>query len=311
LRTGSLLVVVGIAIVVLGATLSYSGYSESLQVATLANTIPYTITSRWAVATTSTETIIVRTSSTRMVMRDVYDINGNYQYETADALDLWVSPRKPPYCGMYWGYYATVDAGQVHVSYESDHAVDFWMLTQSQWERWKAASGCGDPLRILGATAKSLRSKEYEVTVDVPSAERYYFVFLNMGTSMASITLNVEGDVQYTTLTERWEHTHYSTMESPLVTETVTFTSRPAGLGILFFLDITIAAAGIGLAVAGLAVGRIRGTRITKLKPPPEALPSVYAEYLAKLDQLRAQGIMSEQVYQSLRREYEEKMVGK
>jgi len=225
MKIGSLLVILAIVLGVLGAGLSYSGYNESLRVQTVTNTQTYTTTSTNTMASTRTETIVITTSSTLSILDQTLALPG-------------IKDKR--YCGYYDYVSSTLEAGKVNVSYRSDGGpVDFWMLSEDGFKAFEARRSCEvDVVRI----AEKLRSSSYEFTKDIRATATYYFAFLNKNNGPVSITLHVDGGMQTNVLTKTKEQVQYSTQGSPFVTETVSFSTTPVGLGLLFY-------SGIGLIV--------------------------------------------------------------
>mgnify|MGYP001154951197 CR=1 FL=1 len=136
MRTAQLLTVCAIALVVVGAGLSFFGYNESLQPVTVTSTGSFTTTSTRVIGSTSTETIVETQSSTLTILSETYDLDGTGGVG---------GPAK--YCGVYVYYSPTLPTGPVHVSYSSQggpHSeggkIDFWLLTESQWLNWRGRS---------------------------------------------------------------------------------------------------------------------------------------------------------------------------
>jgi len=234
MRTASAFFMLALVLVVVGAGLSYSGYNESLQTLTVTSTQQTTVIST-ATNPVTTVTSTFTTSRTEVVL--------------SDTIDLGAPGKK--YCGLWDSRYASVDAGQVHVSFNSiGGPVDFWVLTQVQWEKWNSTSGC-DPLLKVPAVASRFGSVSYDFTTNIASSGMYYFVFMNRNDESVYIDLKVDSSHQEVVLTER---TSYSTQSVPRVTETVVVSSNPAGFGLLFF-------SGMALIIIGgivLLVGRSR-----------------------------------------------------
>jgi hypothetical protein len=247
MKLGSLLVVLAVVLAVIGAGLSYSGYSESLRVSTVTNTQSFTATSTNTIASTRTETSVITTSSTISILDQVIDIQG--------------LGEKSMYCGYYDDVSSTIEPGKVNVSYSSDGGpVDFWMLSEDAFKAYEARHECEASVWYV---EKKLYSSSYEFTKDVSTSATYYFVFLNKNKGPVSITLHVDGGMRTEVLTRTKERVDYLTQTIPFVTETVSFSTRTAGLGLLFY-------PGIGLIIiAGvvLAVSRIKGSVPKPVKP--------------------------------------------
>jgi hypothetical protein len=259
MKTGSLLVILALALGVLGAGLSYSGYNESLSIQTVTSTQSYTSTSTKIIASTRTESSIITTSSTLSILDQTLDISGI---------------KGTKYCGYYDYVSSTLEEGKVNVSYRSEGGrVDFWMLTESQFTAFEARRSCEPDVH---SKMFKPNSASYEFTADIPATATYYFAFLNKNNGPVSVTLHVDGGIHSSVLTKTKEQVEYSTQASPFVTETVSLSSRPAGFGLLFY-------SGIGLVIAAgivLAVGRMKGaaprpTRASAATPVAPAAPVV------------------------------------
>ncbi len=230
MRLSNVLVTLAVLLAILGAGLSYSGYKASLQTATVTSTQQVTITST-VTSATATMTSTITTSATKVLLSETIDLE---------------APGKE-YCGMWDSRYLSIDAGQVGVSFNSiGGPVDFWMLTQVQWQKWNSTKGC-DPLLKVPAVASRFGSVSYDFTTNIASSGTYYFVFMNRNS--ASVYIDLKVNLSYQEIVLR-ESTYYSTESNPYVTNTIVTSSHPAGLDLLFYSGIVlIAAAGIVLAV--------------------------------------------------------------
>jgi len=230
MRLSNVLVTLTVLLAILGAGLSYSGYKASLQTATVTSTQQVTITSA-VTSATATMTSTITTSATKVLLSEAISLE---------------APGKE-YCGLWDSRHLSIDAGQVHVSFNSiGGPVDFWMLTPVQWEKWSSINDC-DLLLKVPAVASRFGSVSYDFTTSIASTDTYYFVFQNMNSESVSIDLDVEASYQKIMLEE---HTYYSTESIPYVTNTIVASWHPAGLGLLFYSGIVlIAAAGIILAI--------------------------------------------------------------
>ncbi len=260
MKTGSLILVFMIVLAVLGAGLSYLGYSESLGTLAVTASQPITVTSTMTVASTSVESTVMRTSGTSWILQD-------------EIIDI-PAGRTQVYCGYYQPRYVYLEAGRVHVSYHTDstyHTVDFWMLTEDDWTRWSNSPTCEQILAFKGTVTKISRSG-YEFTTEIATAGTYYFVFMNENRYPITVTLNVDAGLQTSEVTLTKATTVYSTQVSPYVTEKVTVSTRPVGFGLLFY-------AGIGLiAVAAIALAISRMKRTAPRTAPPSTSPPVAAQ---------------------------------
>ena len=204
-----------IVLAVLGAGLSYLGYSESLGTLSVTASQPVTATSTMTVASTSVESTVMTTSGTSWILQD-------------ELIDLQAGTTQK-YCGWHDARYADLEAGQVHVSYHTEstyHPVDFWMLTGDDWTRWSHLPYCEQVLAFQGTVTKISRSG-YEFTTEIGSAGTYYFVFMNENRFPITVTLNVDAGLQTSEVTLTKATTVYSTQVSPYVTEKVTVSTRP------------------------------------------------------------------------------------
>ena len=258
MRTGSLILVFLIVLAVLGAGLSYLGYNESLGTLAVTTSQPITATSTMTVATTSEESTVMTTSGTSWILQD-------------EVIDIPAGTTQK-YCGYTDYRYTYLEAGQVHVSYQTEstyHPVDFWMLTEDQWARWSNLHYCSELLAFQGTVTKISRSG-YEFTTEIHSAGTYYFVFMNENRYPITVTLNVDAGMQTSEVTLTKATTVYSTQVSPYVTEKVTISTRPVGFGLLFYAGIGL----IALAVIALAISRMKSAA-PRTAPPSTSAPVV------------------------------------
>jgi hypothetical protein len=258
LKTGSLILVFMIVLAAVGAGLSYLGYNESLGTLTVTTSQPVTATSTMTIASTSEESTVMTTSGTSWILQDeVIDIPAGTTQE---------------YCGHWSERHAYLEAGQAHVSYQTEsmyHPVDFWMLTENDWARWSKLPYCSQVLAFQGTVTKISRSG-YEFTTEIGSAGAYYFVFMNENRYPITVTLNVDAGMQTSEVTLTKATTVYSTQLSPYVTEKVTVSTHPVGLGLLFYAGIGL----IAVAVIALAISRMRSTA-PRTAPPSTSAPAV------------------------------------
>ena len=95
-------------------------------------------------------------------------------------------------------YMVHLEAGQVHVAYQTDGLpVDFWMLTPDEYTKWSALTParCPEILAFQGTVPRT-NSTRYEFTVAVPSSGEYYFAFLNRNYNPVKITLSIDTGVE-------------------------------------------------------------------------------------------------------------------
>lgn len=249
-----------IVLAVLGAGLSYLGYSESLGTLAVTASQPITATSTMTVASTSVESTVMTTSGTSWILQD-------------ELIDIQAG-RTQVYCGAYELRDAYLEAGQVHVSYHTDstyHNVDFWMLTEDDYTRWSNSPTCEKVLAFKGTVTKISRSG-YEFTTEIGSAGTYYFVFMNENRFPITVTLNVDAGLQTSEVTLTKATTVYSTQVSPYVTEKIIVSTRPVGFGLLFYAGIGL----IAVAVIALAISRMKNAA------PRTAPPSASASAVAR-----------------------------
>jgi len=194
--------------------------------------------------------------------------------------------------------------------------VDFWMLREDQFKAFEARHEV-EP-GVLSIMEKR-RSSSYEGTANIQTSGTYYFVFLNKNNGPVSITLHVDGGMQTEVVTSMNEQVGYLTQTTPFVTETVSFSTHPVGLGLLFYSGIgLIIVAGIVLAVSRMKGAAPRTVQLSKPQPaPPVSMPAQgqtedtrYVQYLAKLDELRNRGEISKEIYQKLKDDYWSKLEG-
>jgi len=260
MKVSSAFLLLALVLAVLGAGLSYSGYNESLRTLTATTSQPITATSTVTVASTSRELILMTTSSMRWIMQD-------------ELIDIPAGTTQK-YCGYTASRHVYLEAGQAHISYQTEsiyHHVDFWMLTEDQWTRWSNLPYCEQLLAFQGIVTKISRSG-YEFTTEIGSAGTYYFAFMNENRYPITVTLNVDAGLQTSEVTLTKATTVYSTQVSPYVTEKVTVSTRPVGFGLLFYAGIGL----IAVAVIALAISRMRSA--TPRTAPPSTSASVVAQ---------------------------------
>jgi hypothetical protein len=250
MKIGSLLVVLAVVLAVVGAGLSYSGYNESLQVSTMTSTQSFTATSTKTIASTRTETSVITTSSVLSILDQVIDMEG-------------IKGAGPRITGYYYSINSTLDPGKIYVSYSSEGGqVTFWMLTEDQFKMYQARHTV-EP--NIPSVAQKGRAFSYEFTKEIQTSGTYYFVFLTQNQGPVSVTLHVDGGMRTDVLTTTREQVEYSAQATPYVTQTVSFGTHTAGLGLLFYAGIVL----IIVAVIVLAVSRIR-----RAAPAPPIIPT-------------------------------------
>jgi hypothetical protein len=247
-----------IVLAVLGAGLSYLGYDESLGTLTVTTSQLVTATSTMTVASTSVESTVMTTSGTSWILQD-------------EVIDIQAGTTQK-YCGYTVSRHVSLETGQVHVSYSTDskyHSVDFWMMNEDDYTRWSNLRYCSQLLAFKGTVTKISRSG-YEFTTEIGSAGTYYFAFMNENRYPITVTLNVDAGLQTSEVTLTKATTVYSTQVSPYVTEKVTVSTRPVGLGLLFYAGIGL----IAVAVIALAISRMRSAA-PRTAPPSTSAPVV------------------------------------
>lgn len=250
MKMSGILVTLAVVLVVIGAGLSYVGYNESLQSVTQTSIRSFTVTSMTTEASTVTESIVITTSSTDWILQDeIFDLQAPGQ----------------AYCGYWSSANATLEAGEVHVSYSTDgRPVEFWMLSPGDYVKWKAVKTCQNAWNYHGIVSKS--SKAEDLTVSVPSDGLYYFVFMNTNKYDAIVvTLNVDAGIKQNEYTVTNEHTVYSTGQAIFPTQTVTTSVQPGVVGSLLYLGIAL----IVVAVVVLAIGMRSGVSLSRAPAPP------------------------------------------
>ena len=259
MKTGSLILVFMIVLAVLGAGLSYLGYYGSLGTLAVTASQP---TSTVIVASTSSELVLMTTSSMNWILQnEVINI-------PAGATQV--------YCGYAASRNATLETGQVHVSYSTDsiyHHVDFWMMNGDDHTRMSNLRYCSDILSYSSNSKQfvaKLGRSGYEFTTEIGSAGRYYFGFMNENSYPINVTLNVDSGMQTSEVTITKATTYFSTQESPYVTEKVTSSVVPAGFGLLFYSGIGL----IAVAVIVLAISRMKSAA-PRTAPPSTSAPVV------------------------------------
>ncbi len=269
MKIGRLLIILAITVVIVGSGLSFLGYQESLQLVTTTNTLTKsqiaTGTSTAVIAATSTEYVVTTSVGQLWVLQD-------------EVVDLEAKdPTK--YCGTIDSVSAYIDAGQVHVSYESNTGVSFWMLDEKGYGRWTNERSCSGLLAFKGIVTK-LHLVRSDFTINVASGGDYYFAFLNEGALPAHITLNVDQGVRSTQSTLTMFRTVYSTRENPYTkTEVLVktdFTTHSAGLGSFFFLGVGILSVGVLIAIfSRISMRTSRPVHATQVSAVPSPAASV------------------------------------
>jgi hypothetical protein len=152
-RVLPLLVVVVILLVVAGAWLSYSGYSEGSRLVYTTYTHLSTLMSAETFTSTWAETFVRTSVGRAVILVDTFELNDH----SSSCQSPYVSDIMTPV--WYGSVDVLLEAGEVHVSYDSDVNLDFWMLTPEQWSTWQEKSRLGqftggcDALRRLPAIA--------------------------------------------------------------------------------------------------------------------------------------------------------------
>jgi len=233
MKAGVVFVVLALILAVLGAGLSYSGYAESLQIVTVTSTQSYTTMSTKTLPSTRSEISVFTTRSTLSILDEVLDIRGI---------------KGTKYSGYYDHLSSTLYVGKVNISYRSEGGpVDFWMLDENAFNAYQARRRIDTG---YANEAYKMRSSSGEFTVNIQETGAYYFVFVNRNQGPVSITLHVDGGLQTEVVTKTNEHVEYSTQVGTLVTQTVSSSSHPVGLGLTFFVGIgSIVAAAVVLFV--------------------------------------------------------------
>ena len=244
-----MILVVMMVLAVLGAGLTFLGYNESLQLLTVTNTQPFTTTSTRTLSSVSTETRVMTTSGSESIVDTTIDLMGE--------------GTTGRHC--YWGYSRVyVDAGQVHVSYDSpDGVVDFWILDEKGFTAYDAKIYC-EELREVAGIVHKFGLRNYETTVTIPSSGTYYVMFLNSNKQDVSVSVRMDTIAQQTVVTKTVKSTYYSTEQSPVVTERVSVNTERVPLGVMFY-------GGIGLLVIAVVV---LVSSMMRRKPEPGTTPS-------------------------------------
>lgn len=302
LKAGTLLVLLAVVLGVLGAGLSYTGYNASLRVVTVTNIQSYATN---VISSTRTGTIVVTTASTLSILDNVIEIPSNVQGATG--------------C-LYAAQALTLDAGKIDVSYHTDGgAVDFWMLTEGQWaefqDRMQSTCEYGQSSRVFKP-----HSASYDFTTDVPTSATYYFAFVNKNVGSVMVWLHVDGSIRTTVLTKTEEHVDYLTQTSTLMIKTVSASSQLVGPGLLLYSGIgLIIVAGIASALSRRRVAAALSVivsvpvlrshkRSIDTSSKAKTQHTRYIEYVAKLEELKSRGEISEDTYLKLKDEYWKKI---
>jgi len=235
------LVVVAIALALLGSALSFTAYSQSARTVTMTSNASSTRT----ITSELTETFLLTTVTTESWSR---------------VIELSSAGYYSGYCGIYDYVALNLVPGTVHVSWTSTSAVLFWMYTEEHFRRYESNPRCS--YSDVGAIIyRSANQAKFDT--QIASGGSYYFLFLNMGGSPATITLNVEQSPQQSVITLTTHSTVYSTEKTVYPTQVVTTTPRQT---LAYFFGIALIMAGI--ALVGLE------PKITRKDRPAGALPT-------------------------------------
>jgi len=245
------LVALALILAVLGAGLSISGYAESTQVVTVKSTQSYTTMSTKTLPSTGTELSVFTTRSTLSILDEDFDISGI---------------KGTKYGGYYEYFSSTIYAGKVNISYRSEGGpVDFYMLDEKAFNDYQTRRRL-DP--GYHNEAYRLQSFSDEFTMNIQETGAYYFVFINKNQGSVSITLHVDGGLETEVVTRTNEHVDYQTQVNTLVTQTVSSSSHPVGLGLTFFAGIGAVVAAVVVLLVGV---RRRPVSVSVSAPQPAA----------------------------------------
>ena len=246
------IVALALVLVALGASLSFSGYNESLQIMTSTETRSYTATLTRTIVLTSTESFVTKTTS-------------------ANDLRNWIYlSRILPAAGQKYCYYdfrvLNLTKGQVHVTVAG--AV-FWVLSPGDYERWVGRGTCEDAALFEGGLKVPANG-----LVEVPASGPYYFVFLSpsqlSSPPLILLTVNSIWEGQVTVTIGR---TSYLMQQTAFPTRTVTLSTQPAGFGLIFYMGTgLIVVAGVALAIGGMKAKRSPAHSQPKIPIAPPAL---------------------------------------
>jgi uncharacterized membrane-anchored protein YhcB (DUF1043 family) len=225
------MLVIIVTLAVVGAVVSYVGYSAGMEMVSVTQTKSFSTSSTVTSTFVSTAPPLVSTSKTTMV---------------AYVTFVSVAARDYSRCGFFTAESVTLHQGTAQVTFASNIKVDFAILDLNQYQTFvnTIASGTGIELQsycsalFTGSSLYSLgRSTNYTGQVQVPVTGTYYFVFLNHYFQSAIISLSVSGftSVQ-TTITRLFSF--YSTTTRTYPTEAVNVTAQRPGFGTLLFVGV-------------------------------------------------------------------------
>ena len=240
--------VLTIILVVVGSTLSYFGYQQSLQ--PLPTTQTYTITSQQLTASVSL-TVITSTNTDAIIGDLVY-------------LNRWESPSWIG-CGYHIRYTRTLHAGSLYVSYSAVKTgqstyhpqIDFFLMRPAaKTEYVIQPTVCGAGISYgRDVVFSALSMREYGGMVKVPETGEYdfeFFVQQGMETGASWFSIRVEQTVTTVTTLDR---TFTTSADIPY--ETSNTTLRFSGLTSSFYFGfIVLLIAGVISVVSAFFVSR-------------------------------------------------------
>jgi hypothetical protein len=117
------------------------------------------------------------------IIRDQYTINGTMGTNLCDRINQ----------GRISADQRGVNAGQIHVSFSANVSVNFWILSQSQYNTWLYnGTTCSSRLETPSILTVASRSNYDNSTIQIPTTDIYYFVFDNSNPGPVLVKFEVD-----------------------------------------------------------------------------------------------------------------------
>ncbi len=117
------------------------------------------------------------------IIEDQYTINGTMGTNFCDRINLdRISADQ-----------RGVNAGQIHVSFSANASVNFWILSQSQYNTWvNNGTTCSSRLEAASVLTVASRSNYDNSTIQIPTTTVYYFIFDNPNPGPVSVKFEAD-----------------------------------------------------------------------------------------------------------------------
>jgi hypothetical protein len=232
------LLIVAIVLVTIASGTSFIGYNERTTI------IPF-------LTVTKTSTNIMSTGMTETLTTSAYSTGFTF------SQSILMSPAGDWYCegpASGWVMFTTLYPGTLHVSFRSTAGVDFWILSGKQ------TIGGFSCENLMKYSPRTVSRTKGDYVIDIHATEDYLFLFRSRNYYLVTIDLTMVESFDSPQLVEV-TNTVQTTLYSSTETVSTATSSRPLGLGPVFYSGLVIAAIGFGIAYVGLRRGKPR--------PPP------------------------------------------